>query len=173
MPLICRKNSDTAAFIGASTLDLPDTAFMSGGTLTGSPDAKVVNLGTISSSGGDILLTAHYGVANAGSVSAPKGTAEYASRHQVVLFGIVEQQARIGADRPQRHRRRSRYHASGAHQSPSGRRQYLYARRHRLANPRDRHGRARRPYLAGCRRWSCHAPTDHCGKERRYTRQHP
>lgn len=52
MPLICRKNSDTAAFIGASSLDVPDTAFMNGGTLTGSSNAKVVNLGTISSSGG-------------------------------------------------------------------------------------------------------------------------
>jgi filamentous hemagglutinin family protein len=72
----------------ASTLDLPNAAFTNGGTLTlaGSSNAKVVNLGKISSSGGDVFLIAHDVVANAGSVSAPNGTAEYVAGQQVVLF---------------------------------------------------------------------------------------
>ncbi|MEW9584347.1 filamentous hemagglutinin N-terminal domain-containing protein [Paraburkholderia sp. DGU8] len=72
----------------AATLDLPDSAFMTGGTLTlaGSSNAKVVNLGKISSSGGDVFLIAHDAVVNAGSVSAPNGTAEYAAGQQVVLY---------------------------------------------------------------------------------------
>jgi filamentous hemagglutinin family protein len=72
----------------AATLDIPDSAFMTGGTLTlaGSSNAKVVNLGKISSSGGDVFLIAHDAVVNAGSVSAPNGTAEYAAGQQVVLY---------------------------------------------------------------------------------------
>lgn len=72
----------------ASTLDLPNTAFMNGGTLTlsGNSGAKVVNLGKISSSGGDVFLIARDAVVNAGTVSAPNGTAEYAAGQQVVLF---------------------------------------------------------------------------------------
>jgi filamentous hemagglutinin family protein len=72
----------------AATLDIPNCAFMTGGTLTlaGSSNAKVVNLGKISSSGGDVFLIAHDAVVNAGSVSAPNGTAEYAAGQQVVLY---------------------------------------------------------------------------------------
>ncbi|KAA0997919.1 filamentous hemagglutinin N-terminal domain-containing protein [Paraburkholderia panacisoli] len=72
----------------ASTLDLPDTAFMNGGTLTlaGFSNGKVVNLGKISSSGGDVFLFSHDVVVNAGSVSAPNGTAEYIAGQQVVLY---------------------------------------------------------------------------------------
>ncbi|MEW9587041.1 filamentous hemagglutinin N-terminal domain-containing protein [Paraburkholderia sp. DGU8] len=73
----------------ASTLDLPDTAaFMNGGTLTlaGFSNGKVVNLGKISSSGGDVFLISHDVVVNAGSVSAPNGTAEYVAGQQVVLY---------------------------------------------------------------------------------------
>jgi filamentous hemagglutinin family protein len=72
----------------ASTLDLPDTAFMNGGTLTlaGSSTGKVVNLGRISSSGGDVFLIARDAVVNGGSVSAPNGTAEYIAGQQVVLY---------------------------------------------------------------------------------------
>jgi filamentous hemagglutinin family protein len=72
----------------ASTLDLPDTAFTNGGTLTlaGTSNGKVVNLGKISSSGGDVFLISHDVVVNAGSVSAPNGTAEYVAGQQVVLY---------------------------------------------------------------------------------------
>jgi filamentous hemagglutinin family protein len=72
----------------ASTLDLPNTAFMNGGTLmlAGSSNAKVVNLGKISSSDGDVFLIARDAVVNGGTVSAPNGTAEYVAGQQVVLF---------------------------------------------------------------------------------------
>ncbi|MGF6973683.1 filamentous hemagglutinin family protein [Paraburkholderia sp. JPY465] len=71
----------------ASTLDLPDTAFMNGGTLTlsGTSNGKVVNLGKISSTGGDVFLIARDVVVNAGSVSAPNGTVEYVVGQQVML----------------------------------------------------------------------------------------
>ena len=72
----------------ATTLDLPDTAFMNGGTLTlsGFSNGKVVNLGKISSSGGDVFLISHDVVENAGTVSAPNGTAEYVAGQQVMLY---------------------------------------------------------------------------------------
>ncbi|MGF6610287.1 filamentous hemagglutinin family protein [Paraburkholderia sp. WSM4175] len=71
----------------ASTLDLPDTTFMNGGPLTfsGTSNGKVVNLGKISSSGGDIFLIARDVVLNDGVVSAPNGTAEYVVGQQVML----------------------------------------------------------------------------------------
>ncbi|MFM0694273.1 filamentous hemagglutinin family protein [Paraburkholderia sp. GV068] len=72
----------------ASTLDLPNSAFLNGGTLTlaGTSSGKVVNLGKISSTGGDVFLIAHDAVVNAGSVSAQNGTAEYVTGQQVVLY---------------------------------------------------------------------------------------
>jgi filamentous hemagglutinin family protein len=78
----------TGARFVASTLDLPDSAFMNGGTLTlsGTSSGKVVNLGKISSSGGDVFLVAHDVVLNAGSVSAPNGTAEFIVGQQVLLY---------------------------------------------------------------------------------------
>jgi hypothetical protein len=72
----------------ASTLDVCDSAFMTGGsslTLSGNPDASVINLGRISSSGGDVFLIARSAVINAGSVAAPNGTAELAAGGQVLL----------------------------------------------------------------------------------------
>ncbi|MBB5445111.1 MULTISPECIES: filamentous hemagglutinin N-terminal domain-containing protein [unclassified Paraburkholderia] len=71
----------------ASTLDLPDTAFMNGGPLTfsGTSNGKVVNLGKVSSSGGDVFLIARDVVVNDGVVSAPNGTAEYVVGQQVLL----------------------------------------------------------------------------------------
>lgn len=73
-------------FVGA-TLDIADTAFMQGGplTLSGSSNARVVNLGKISSSGGDVFLIARNEVVNLGRVDAPKGTAELAVGQQVLL----------------------------------------------------------------------------------------
>ncbi|SAL06253.1 filamentous hemagglutinin-like protein [Caballeronia arationis] len=71
----------------ASTLDVGNDAFMSGGslTLTGSCDAAVVNLGKISSSGGDVFLISRKLTANDGSILAPNGTAELATGAQVLL----------------------------------------------------------------------------------------
>ncbi|MGF6296992.1 MULTISPECIES: two-partner secretion domain-containing protein [Paraburkholderia] len=70
----------------ASTLDTCDCAFMKGGalTLSGNSDAVVVNLGKISSSGGDVFLLART-VINAGTVDAPEGTAEFAAGSKVLL----------------------------------------------------------------------------------------
>ncbi|WP_041735647.1 filamentous hemagglutinin N-terminal domain-containing protein [Paraburkholderia atlantica] len=72
----------------ASTLDLPNTAFINGGTLTlaGTSNGNVLNLGKISSSGGDVFLIARDVVINAGSVSAPNGTAEFVTGQQVALL---------------------------------------------------------------------------------------
>lgn len=72
----------------ASTLDVDSTAaFMNGGplALSGTSNAGIVNLGTIASSGGDVFLIARRDVINAGTVSAPNGTAELAVAQQVLL----------------------------------------------------------------------------------------
>ena len=71
----------------ASTLDVgSNAAFMSSGplTLSGNSKAGIVNLGTIGSSGGDVFLIARE-VINAGTLSAPNGTAELAAAQQVLL----------------------------------------------------------------------------------------
>ncbi|WP_233828416.1 two-partner secretion domain-containing protein [Paraburkholderia sp. ZP32-5] len=71
----------------ASTLDASDSAFMNGGALvlSGNSDASVINLGKISSTGGDIFLIARHAVTNAGTITAPNGTAELAVGEQVLL----------------------------------------------------------------------------------------
>ncbi|WP_184005765.1 MULTISPECIES: filamentous hemagglutinin N-terminal domain-containing protein [unclassified Paraburkholderia] len=72
----------------ASTLDVCNCAFTTGSsalTLSGDSNASVVNLGRISSSGGDVLLIARHAVINAGTVSAPNGTAELAVGGDVLL----------------------------------------------------------------------------------------
>ncbi|SAL59966.1 filamentous hemagglutinin-like protein [Caballeronia humi] len=71
----------------ASTLDLSDDAFMNGGSLnlSGSSDAVVVNLGRISSSGGDVFLISSKRAENVGSIEALVGTAELATGAQVLL----------------------------------------------------------------------------------------
>jgi filamentous hemagglutinin family protein len=72
----------------ASTLDVCNCAFMSGSnmlTLSGDSNASVINLGKISSSGGDVFLIARHAVVNAGTVSAPNGTAELAAGESVLL----------------------------------------------------------------------------------------
>ncbi|MEC5408648.1 filamentous hemagglutinin N-terminal domain-containing protein [Paraburkholderia sp. MPAMCS5] len=71
----------------ASTLDICNDAFMQGGalTLSGDENASVINLGKISSSGGDVFLIARRAVVNAGDVSAPNGTAELAAGENVLL----------------------------------------------------------------------------------------
>lgn len=71
----------------ASTLDVDNTAFMNGGalTLTGTSNNNVVNLGKIGSTQGDVFLIAAGEVRNAGSISAPQGTAELAAGRQILL----------------------------------------------------------------------------------------
>ncbi|WP_250494828.1 filamentous hemagglutinin N-terminal domain-containing protein [Caballeronia sp. GAWG1-1] len=72
----------------ASTLDTDNDSFMNSPdyfTLGGSSNASVINLGKISSSGGDVFLISAKSVMNAGSISAPKGTAELVTAREVVL----------------------------------------------------------------------------------------
>jgi filamentous hemagglutinin family protein len=71
----------------ASTLDADNCAFMDGGALTlwGDSNASVINLGKISSSGGDVFLIARGSVINMGTIKAPNGTAELAAGEQVLL----------------------------------------------------------------------------------------
>ncbi|MDR5841455.1 filamentous hemagglutinin N-terminal domain-containing protein [Caballeronia sp. LZ031] len=71
----------------ASTLDIGNNNFMNGGplNLTGSGDGVVVNLGKISSTGGDVFLVSRKLVENEGSISAPKGSAELATGSEVLL----------------------------------------------------------------------------------------
>ncbi|WP_244195533.1 beta strand repeat-containing protein [Caballeronia arationis] len=71
----------------ASTLDIGNDNFMNGGplSLAGSSDGVVVNLGKISSTGGDVFLISRKLVENDGSIDAPKGSAELATGNQVLL----------------------------------------------------------------------------------------
>lgn len=71
----------------ASTLSVNDSAFMAGTPLTlgGTSGGIVVNLGKISSVGGDVFLVAGKAVANLGTIKAPDGTAELAAGTQVLL----------------------------------------------------------------------------------------
>ncbi|RFU45018.1 filamentous hemagglutinin N-terminal domain-containing protein [Paraburkholderia sp. DHOC27] len=71
----------------ASTLDADNTAFMEGGalTLSGTGNGSVINLGSISSTGGDVFLISRKAVANLGTISAPNGSAEIATGNQILL----------------------------------------------------------------------------------------
>ncbi len=70
----------------ASTLDVPDADFMKGGDLTfkGASTASVVNYGEIGSLGGDVALIARK-VENAGTITAPNGTAALAAGYEVLV----------------------------------------------------------------------------------------
>lgn len=71
----------------ASTLDTDNTSFMNAGqiALIGASDAKVVNLGRIGSTSGDVFLIADRLVENRGSIRAPNGTVELAAGEAVLL----------------------------------------------------------------------------------------
>jgi filamentous hemagglutinin family protein len=71
----------------ASALDIGNDAFMAGGalTFTGSGGGSVVNLGKISSTGGDVLLISRTLAENDGAISAPNGSAELAAGDQVLV----------------------------------------------------------------------------------------
>jgi len=74
-------------FVG-STLDTDPAAFMNGGRsllLSGTSNAGIINLGKISSTGGDVFLVARNFIVNDGAISAPSGTAELAVARQVLL----------------------------------------------------------------------------------------
>ncbi len=62
----------------ASTLDTSNSDFLSAGnaTFAGTSGASVVNLGKISSTGGDVFLISRNLVANGGTLQATKGSAE-------------------------------------------------------------------------------------------------
>ena len=72
----------------ASSLDISNQNFMAGSTLAfkgnGTSGAVVKNLGSISSSGGDVFLIAS-SVVNAGSINAPKGTVGLGAGQEVLL----------------------------------------------------------------------------------------
>ncbi|MEX3637873.1 filamentous hemagglutinin N-terminal domain-containing protein [Paraburkholderia sp. BR14320] len=71
----------------ASTLNVCNCAFMKGDplTLSGDSNARVINLGKISSSGADVFLIARGAVINMGTIKAPNGTVELAAGEQVLL----------------------------------------------------------------------------------------
>lgn len=73
----------------ASTLDIDNTDFMKALplTFTGSK-GDVINLGKISSNRGDVYLIAANNIDNLGSVSAPKGNAEFAVGKSVLLIDV-------------------------------------------------------------------------------------
>ena len=71
----------------ASALDISNDAFMAGGplTFTGGGAGVVLNLGKITSTGGDVFLIARKLVENDGTISAPSGSAELAAGDQVLV----------------------------------------------------------------------------------------
>src|SRR5262249_10197529 len=76
---------DTKGFV-ASTLDLRDSSFMKGGTLSlsGNSTASVRNEGTIQALGGDVFLIGNT-VENSRTISAPQGTVGVAAGSRVRL----------------------------------------------------------------------------------------
>ncbi len=82
---------DTAGFL-ASTLDVSDSEFLSGGDLTfkGGSAAAVVNLGKIGASEGDVILIART-VENHGEIDAPRGTAALAAGNEVLVKASGEE----------------------------------------------------------------------------------
>ena len=70
----------------ATTLDVTDADLLDGGdmTLAGDSDAYVVNLGAVSSMGGDVALIARH-VVNEGSISAPNGIVGLVAGRQILL----------------------------------------------------------------------------------------
>ncbi|MET3722572.1 MBG domain-containing protein [Sphingomonas trueperi] len=77
---------DTGGSFIASTLDVPDAAFLAGGSLTftGTSRAKVVNLGKVGALGGNVALIGAV-VENQGSLSAANGTVGMIAGNKVLL----------------------------------------------------------------------------------------
>ena len=80
---------DTAGFL-ASTLDISDDSFLSGGELylSGESTASVTNAGTITVNGGNVFLIAQQ-VANIGTITAD-GTIGLAAGSEVLLYESAE-----------------------------------------------------------------------------------
>ncbi|WP_429443986.1 filamentous hemagglutinin N-terminal domain-containing protein [Paraburkholderia sp. 40] len=92
----------------ASTLDICNDAFIQGSgslTLSGNSNAAVINLGKISSGGGDVFLIARHDVINAGTVAAPHGQFRRAVGGAGTAAGLGRQQAGVCADRQSGHGR--------------------------------------------------------------------
>ncbi len=70
----------------ASTHDVRDAEFMAGGAMTfrGTSTASVINYGSIGALGGDVALIARK-VENAGTITAPNGTAALAAGYEVLV----------------------------------------------------------------------------------------
>ncbi|MCW2249061.1 filamentous hemagglutinin family protein [Azospirillum fermentarium] len=82
----------TGGSFTASTLDIPDAAFLNGGdkSFAGTSKATVTNAGSIGSLGGDVALIARE-VGNTGTVTAPNGTVGLAAGYEVLVKdGAVE-----------------------------------------------------------------------------------
>ncbi len=77
----------------ASSLNLPNSLFLSGGALVfaGKSQAFVKNLGAISSTGGNVFLIAGT-VTNKGTISAPTGSVGMAAGEQVLLADSASDQ---------------------------------------------------------------------------------
>ncbi|NLT70874.1 MAG: filamentous hemagglutinin N-terminal domain-containing protein, partial [Verrucomicrobiaceae bacterium] len=88
---------DTGGFL-ASTLDISDENFLSGGDLRfkGNSDASVVNLGKISASSSDVILIART-VENHGEIHAPNGTAALAAGSEVLVKASGEERIFVEA----------------------------------------------------------------------------
>src|SRR5690606_16763962 len=90
---------DAGGFL-ASTLDVSDADFLSGGDLRfqGHSDASVVNLGKISASSSDVVLIARK-VENHGEIHAPRGTAALAAGSEVLVKASGEERVFVEAGR--------------------------------------------------------------------------
>ena len=71
----------------ASSLDVPDAQFLTGGDLTfsGNSTAALTNLGIIVAAEGDVILLSAGAVTNAGTIEAPNGVAGLATGTQVLV----------------------------------------------------------------------------------------
>jgi filamentous hemagglutinin family protein len=79
-------NVATGGSFVASTLNITDSNFLAGGDMTfsGGSKASIVNAGKIGSLGGDVALIAR-AVDNAGSITAPNGTAALVAGYEVLV----------------------------------------------------------------------------------------
>ena len=91
---------DTKSFV-ASTLDIPNANFLSGGglTLSGNSTASVENQGTITALGGDVFLIGNT-VRNSGTILAPQGTVGLAAGSQVQLVQAGNERLSVLAGNP-------------------------------------------------------------------------
>ena len=78
----------TGGHFVASTLDISNEDFASGyqATFTGNSNASVVNLGSISSTGGNVYLISANMVMNGGRIDAPEGSANLVTGRSVSLI---------------------------------------------------------------------------------------